>query len=240
MNIKKSIYIFLIFGLCNNFLANNVTNRNEIYKVEVIVFSNNVSPDNLYSNFDKLTIPKNANVLKKKTSINNQIEPQKKPLPELYTKLDSKDHNLKSFDAKLVNSNNYKIISHYAWYQDLSKKSGAYLNGGMNYSKKEKELTRSEIISNVSVDDSDKFNNNHFKFLNPEWELEGFIELQKFTRSKIHVDMNLLINTPVNLAGYSHYKTFSIKQNINLNINEAVYFDNPYFGAIMYISKYES
>jgi len=243
MNIKKSLLAFLILFICSNSFADNTKKSNEIYKVELIVFSNNLSPDKLYSNFDKINAPNKINILQEKTNDteeNIEIEEQKS-FPELYVKLNSNEYSLKSFDNKLSNSNNYKIISHYAWYQDLAKKSGVLFNGGQNYFEKEKDKANNEIISNNKIDfnSSDNINNDYFKFLNPEWELEGFVELQKFTRSKIHVDMNLLINTPVKLAGYLHYKTFSIKQNINASLNEAMYFDNPYFGAILYISKYE-
>jgi len=257
--LRNTLITVLVLSFSNSYIADNIKKPNEIYKVELIVFTNNVSPDKLYSNFDKLNIPKKINILKEKPirkeseeEVKNE-EPliiEQNPLPELYIKLDPENYNLKTFDKKLSLSNNHKIITHYAWYQDLSKKSETFFNGGQNYSEKEKNIANTDIISNsnndfiesnkIDFNNSDKINNNYFKFLNPEWELEGFIELQKFTRSKVHVDMNLLINTPVKLAGYLHYKTFSIKQNINAALNEAVYFDNPYFGAILYISKYEN
>ena len=272
--------VIFLLNICHNFFATNAVNtksklkENEIYKIEIIVFSNNIKIDNLYSSFDKIAKPKGINVLKDTASpeskkqentdldasdfqeisaLNNNEqtenqEPDSDPkLFDLFYKINQDQHSLKTFDKKLQDSPNYKIISHYAWYQNLSKKDGVYFFGGENYYNTKKNDASTEILATSSnaFDNSNKIDlnklkkidNNYFKFLNPEWELEGLIYLQKFTKQKIHIDINLLINAPVILANYLHYKTFTIHQNRNILINESNYFDNPYFGTIVYITK---
>lgn len=280
----------LTLGLIYNFsaIANSSQKlekkpQNDIYKIEIIVFTNNVKPENLYSSFDKLTKPKKINTLKdyipepepevitelettevlelspenQQDNLNNSSDlettskaPESEDLEQklpLFSKLDSNEFFFQSIDKKLNSSTNYKIISHYAWYQDLAKKSSIYLNGGENYYTSDKNNAATDILvsSNNPFDDSNKLgieklktiDSNAFKYLNPEWELEGVLSFQKFTRSKIHADINLLINTPVMLTNYLHYKTFAINQNRNIVLNEINYFDNPYFGALVYITK---
>lgn len=262
-NIKKTNDIYKIeiitfvnkvdpSNLYSNFDKLNVPNKALILKeskkensnliIETDSSDNNSSPKTL-SEFTEINSNNSEDLI---INESESIKANTNSAIILNTKISKDKFSLKEFEKKLEISNNYKILSHYAWYQDLSNKSSIYFTGGENFYQKDNKSLSNDLINKnkefsknfkINQENLDKIDSNTFKYLNPEWELEGYISLQKFTRNKVNININLLTNVPVQIANYLHYKTFTIKQSRNTNIDEAIYFDNPYFGAIVYISK---
>lgn len=226
MNIKTYLGVFIAIvtlGISQLALADSSWNQ-----VEILVFSrgdvSTLTPTKLNDNY---AIPKDAiNLL--------PIDP--KDSDPAFHLLPAKDFLLKRAAKRLSDSGNYQILLHLAWRQPIGDRSvPIHLQGGAVYD------AAGDVVDTTLSQDLPE---------DAHHQIDGIMRLSRTptyfaTRLRLQLsspmtNLNLGDGSEQSLAssGITGLKTLLLQGDQHLKLDKLSYFDNPNFGAIVVISKY--
>jgi len=190
-----------IFFFCLLFLPLfSVKASDNLYQIDLIVFTQN----------DATMNSENWPNTLKQPYLKNTINPDFNPILGL-----QKEAN------KLKQQDNYKIILHTSWKQNMTSKRYAKwirIYGGQPYDAKGQM---------IQPDDNR---------IPTYWKLNGKIKISKSSFFDIYTDLYLTLPTPSS-DNLIPLQTFIMQQHRRTKLNQLNYLDHPLFGVLIKISK---